>query len=333
MSVRRRGVFSNFGPQVSELELRFSEFFGVDPERVVLAGNATLALQGLIQNSHSAHWEIPSWTFAATAHAAYSSGKSFTFVDVLEQNWMTPVKERGQSSFGQLTVLPFGVPLFDFGWGDEAEVIIDAAASLGSMEKSSLMCLPNNTSVAFSLHATKVLGVGEGSVVVFGSHERANTFREWTNFGFSGSRSSKFIGTNGKLSEYVACLLHSELDNWDAIKREWIRARGIVDRISTELNIANQPGSRGVISPYWVVDLQSENSRVRAQNKLSASGINSRRWWEQGCHQMPAFSKIPRGHLPITSSLASKTLGLPFFRGITEKQVVSVARIISAISR
>lgn len=333
LQANKVGIFSNFGPQVRDLEVKFANFFGVDVQRVSLVANATLALQGLIQISGRINWEIPSWTFAATAQAGLGSGKKIRFVDVSSSTWMSQVVSNPDSNLGQLTVLPFGSSLSNWEWGNSTEVVVDAAASLGSISPHLIQRLPEATSVVFSLHATKVLGVGEGALVVFGSSETANHFKEWTNFGFSGSRSSAFLGTNAKMSEYVACLLHLELDNWKKIHSEWALARKLIDRVSEDYGIECQPGSQGLVSPYWIANLGSEERRSRAEAALAAREISTRRWWEQGCHKMQAFLDVPRGSLQVTEDLASKTLGLPFFRGITEGQVQRIARTLSPVLR
>lgn len=126
-------VFSNFGPQVQELEQRFADLFGVPSGHVVTAANATLAITGAMSVSKALSWKIPAWTFAATAHAASGTGLPFRFVDVCPETWMIDTSVPGPADEGTVLVVPFGIPFAEANWGDEAEVVVDAAASFGSM--------------------------------------------------------------------------------------------------------------------------------------------------------------------------------------------------------
>jgi dTDP-4-amino-4,6-dideoxygalactose transaminase len=318
--VARSQRYSNFGPQVDELELRFAAHFGVDKSQVVVAANATQALVGSLSISPTKHWRLPSWTFVATAHAVLNSSKTAEFIDVDSATWMMPVENENSGETGNLVVLPFGRRLEAFEWEDSTQVIVDAAASFGSME-GALSNIPRQTTVVFSLHATKVLGVGEGSVSVFGDAAVAKEFRSWTNFGFSGSRIATGSGSNAKMDEFTAALIHGELDQWPAIKNEWQEAREKVQELSAEFNLETPDFLREAISPYWIVKLPSMAERNRLEAVLKECEIESRRWWGDGCHRMPAFGKIKFSDLNATENLASTTTGLPLFRGISETEI------------
>lgn len=323
-----QGVFSNFGPQVRELENRLAKLFGVLPTQVVTAVNATLAITGAIAASQAKSLSLPAWTFAATAHAAALSGRPFRFVDVSPESWMIDVNSVTEQGLASILVLPFGAPLTDISWGDEDEVIVDAAASFGSMFDQ-FPHLPRNTSLIFSLHATKVFGVGEGAIVVFGDAKRANSFRSWSNFGFAGSRDSLLPGLNAKMPEYVAALLHTELDKWPLAVAEWRKKRKLADMASDELGLSSSPGLRDSVSPYWICLFHDPASREAAEDALTRLGIESRRWWGSGLHRMSAFSRVPHEGLAETDSIASRYLGLPFFRSLTDREVKQIQSAIA----
>lgn len=320
-------VFSNYGPQVRELERRVAELFGVSASRVATATNATLAITGAMAVSQAVSWKIPAWTFAATAHATTSLGLPFRFVDVSAETWMIDPSTITSGKEGTVVVLPFGIPLVEANWDNAAEVVVDAAASFGSMFNQ-FPELPANTSVVFSLHVTKVIGVGEGAVIIFGDADRAEAFRSWSNFGFAGSRDSVSAGTNAKMCEFVAALLHSELDHWPQALHEWKNLRAIVDTASDEAGLALQPSSRGIVGPYWIAVLQDNEARKKVESGLAEAGIQTRRWWGPGLHRMQAFRGIPFDNLQQTEDVASRYLGLPFFRDLTSTQV---HRIVSAV--
>lgn len=319
-SVWRSNRYSNFGPQVREFEERSAHHFDVEPSRVVSTTNATIALLGAMAVSGASSWRLPSWTFAATASAVASVDPMPHFVDVSRGTWIYDGKESATETAAWVQVLPFGA-----GTLQESEIqnqfrVIDAAASFGTLEGRLSKISPTDC-VVISFHATKVLGVGEGGLAVFGDPHLASEFRTWTNFGFGPDRISSISGSNGKMMEYVAAMLNVELDHWEDSKHEWEVARELVDNRSSAAGIVNYSGTIGAVSPYWVAIFSSENQRDFAKEALSKKGIESRKWWSDGCHTMPAFRRFIQSPLPVTREIAAKSLGLPFFRDISESEV------------
>lgn len=308
------GVFSNFGPQVQELESRLAKRFRVAPDQVVALSSATAAITGLVAISDKTRWRVPSWTFVATPLAVLQAGKSLQFADVSLANQTVSVSE--DSSLGTITTLPFGVGV-PAGTFDQQHTpdIIDAAASLASV--TDLRAIPSRSSVVFSLHATKYLGSGEGGVAVVGNSETAKVLRSWANFGFSAGRESFLIGTNAKMSEVQAAIAHACLDQESHERDEWKQLRRHSIEVAEALSIDLPSLSSHSIAPYWIVAFESPRERDIVEAKLQEAGIESRRWWGSGCHSMPSLKDFPReSELRNTESLAQTTLGLPYFRGM-----------------
>jgi len=321
--------FSNFGTQNMLLEAELASKLGVSADRVVSATNATLALVGAISVSEATNWAIPSWTFAATAHAAAASAANFRFVDVDRSTWRLDSTREYKPGEGFVLVLPFGAGLENFNWNHNQEVVIDGAASLGSTLPK-LENLPAKTSIIFSLHATKVFGVGEGAIAVFGDVNRANLFRRWTNFGFSGERVSITSGINAKMPEITAGLLRLQLEQWDFVLNRWCEARKLMNAMAESAKIRTFQPIHDQVAPYFIAILGDKVERNMVEQQLTSNGIASRRWWSQGCHRMAAFSNIPKEQLSVTESLADQYLGLPFFPEISEPQV---ERIFGALAK
>jgi len=64
--------------------------------------------------------------------------------------------------------------------------------------------------------------------------------------------------------------------------------------------------------------------------RLSEAQIQSRDWWSSGAHGMSIFNEFTRDRtFPNTTLIASQTLGLPFFRGLTRKQVDAIFNCLS----
>jgi len=331
--IQSAGIYGNFGPQVMKMEAEYAEFLGLPKSRLVSTSNATVGLQGALAMIEMNTWVIPSWSFAATAHAAHMQNCEVYFGDVLRDSWILD-PSNVKAGEGAVVTAPFGSQIRIGGaWNHVGGLVIDAAAAIGAFPQvGEGFCKP--WAIVVSLHATKVLGIGEGGFVVFSSDELAQKFRQWTNFGFSGNREASYPATNGKLSEISAAIGRFRLSSWTEEKLDWLQARGWAHGVGSELKINPGFSRRDWVSPYWVVDFSEEASCRLAQKELHAAGIEFRSWWSSGCHQMPAFSGIrARGSLEVTETVAAKTLGLPFFRGISADQVEEVRASLRSVMR
>lgn len=322
------GRYSNFGPLEQELRNRAAAFLDVAPDQVASAANATLALTGAFAVSGCKDWRVPSFTFAATAAAVAAAGHRGRFCDIGDDWWMRCVASRDS---GLVPVAPFGSPLNLADWPHRNSVVIDMAASLG--EQPNLSRLPSGWATVFSVHATKVLGAGEGGLAVFGDPSQADEFRRWTNFGFDGHRSSLSMGVNAKMSEMQAAYALAALDGWAEERREWLAAREGACAVEAGFDggfFRSRSAPQGV-NPYWIVEFESGRTAQLALDVFEERSIETRRWWGSGCHRMPAFSAWEREPLAATERAAATYLGLPFYRGIGEAELERVGDALAVV--
>lgn len=316
--VEAAGIYSNFGPQEREVRERFAERFCVEASRVATAANATLGLTGAVAVLGGSRWSVPAFTFAATPAAVLAAGADAVFADVGVDVLLDVA---GMSVDGYLPVAPFGAPPDVERWSRMGRVVHDAAAALGN--DVDLAGLPAGQAVVFSLHATKVLGAGEGGVVVFGDEEDAARFRAWTNFGFAGSREAQVAGVNAKMSEIQACHVHAALDGWEQERAEWVEARERVERMAAAVGVELLRFGNGV-NPYAIAEFPDAGTALRVESTLARHGVGTRRWWSMGCHRMPAYAHLTDAAFPVTDDIAARTLGLPMYRGMTDEDVEAV---------
>lgn len=315
------GWYSNFGPQTRELEQRFADLLGVDKKQVVTASSATRGLEGALSVSSETRWTLPSWTFAATVGAALQVGKGVEFVDIDAETWWA--RSGGPN---RIVTSPFGV------WREGVintgdEVVVDAAATLGLFP--TLTDIGPGTAVVFSLGATKVLGSGEGGVVVFGDPDRAVQFRSWSRHGFGKDRIAHTAGSNAKLSEMAAAYAHTALDLWEEERHQWMQAKRYAQGVELAVGLSPTPVSTLEPTPYWIVSFSDAQTRRLAQEILTDEGVQHRMWWESGCHTMAGFDAVARPDLSATDLVASKYLGLPMFRGFGAEEAERVHDALS----
>jgi len=330
--------YSNHGPLIRRLEQRLADRFAPGAH-VVTAANATQALAlGLkaMDLRPGGYVVTPSWTFVATAHAILQAGLKPWFVDVDPQTWMldpAAVSAMGPALGREVVAV---VPVCAFGampdlgaWRAFREatgvpVLVDAAAAFDTLNDARLPAV-------ISLHATKVLGLGEGGILVTDDEAFAQRIDQLTNFGFWYSRNSEIAATNAKLSEYAAAVGHAALDAWPGDRLRWMRTAqhlriALIGR--PEVRFQDGWGSDWVTS-VCTVGLPPGSADDVARS-LREDGVDTRAWWGEGCHRSSAFADCRRGPLEVTEALAAATLGLPFSIDMDES---AIARIVAALDR
>lgn len=330
-------TYSNFGPLVSELEARLAQRLHVDPACVVTVANATsgltLALQTII-GEPGGFCLIPSWTFVATAHAVSAAGLTPFLVDVDEGSWaLTPdiaraalAKVAGHVA-AVMPVAPFGAPMDIDAWDRFTEetgipVVVDAAAGHDAVRVG-------HSPAVVSLHATKILGAGEGGYVVCRDPDLIIGIKQRSNFGFHGARNAEVVGVNAKMSEYHAAVGLASMDSYSAdIEGFRAVAAAYRDRLARRQWVGFQVGfgSEWCGSVCVARFIGADQQRIIA--RLDAIGVGNRAWWGAGVHAQTAFSELPRLPLPVTEMLAQETLGLPYFVDMTDTDVERVCRVI-----
>jgi dTDP-4-amino-4,6-dideoxygalactose transaminase len=328
--------YSNFGPLCLRFEARLAERYGVAAQGVATVANATLGLVVALQAVGArpgSHCIIPSWTFSASVHAIVAAGLIPLFVDVDDQGVLTPDIARraldGAEAIG--AVVPVSVngrPIDPGPWeAFQAEtglpVVIDAAPAFDGARASRLLTV-------VSLHATKILGVGEGGFILSTDLALVAAARLRTNFGFYGSREAQIAATNGKISEYAAALGLAGLDGW-------AQRRAAFQRVAARYRagLAAVPGAELLagFGDDWLTAtciVRVDRPAASLVEALTAAGIETRAWWGEGMHPQPPFRRFPRRDLAMTAALAATTVGLPFYLDMPDD---AVDEVVAAIGR
>jgi dTDP-4-amino-4,6-dideoxygalactose transaminase len=331
-------VYSNFGPLVASLEERLGARFGLSCDMVTTVANGTLGLTLALaaqEASPGTLCVLPAWTFIASAHASTMAGLRPFFVDVDPRTWaldplsLMDVISRAPGQVGAvMPVAPFGQPFDVAAWDDfratvRLPVVIDAAAGFDSLT-------PGETPVVVSLHATKVLGVGEGGFVISTDPSLIRRIRTTSNFGFQGARDALFSAINAKLSEYHAAVAHAALDEWTEARPQWMAAaRCYQKQLSRTDRVRFQDGfGHSWISSTCVLTVVGTAAHV--ETALSKANIATRRWWGAGAHAHPATRKFPRSLLPSTEALATTTIAVPLYRDLECEEILRIGEIILA---
>ncbi len=352
--IDRNRWYSNFGPLVREFERRLAAHLSVPAEAVATVSNATIGLTLALRAVGAKPGTLcvlPSWTFSASAHAVVNAGLRPYFVDVDEASWqLTPeqvlaVLDNLPGVAGSvMPIAPLGAPIDRDRWNrfrsaTGIPVVIDAAAAFDSLARST-QAAPGPTPQVVSLHATKILGIGEGGFVVSTDPDIIKAVRVASNFGLAVDRSASSFGLNAKLSEYGAAVGLAALDEWPVIRGAWQETtqlyRDALRDVAAVSLLAGQ-GDEWLASTLnvrfcgpWTIDIAQA---------LLMRGIDTRRWWGDGCHRQPAFRDFDHDTMTATERLSASVLGLPLFLDMGQtiiKEVVAAlchAGLIAEASR
>lgn len=334
--------YVNFGPLSYEFENRLAKHFNVEPKNIITIANGTLAITACLMAFNlpkNSYCIMPSWTFTATPAAACAAGLTPYFVDVnpttqaldpltLEKQ----IKEISHPIGAVIVVSPFGAPINRQAWDDFTKktgipVLIDGAAAFETVSSKPEMS-PGQTPIMISLHATKIFGIGEGGLILSTNEELIHRIRLISCFGFNEARESAILGMNAKLSEYVAAIGLTVLDNWQEIRQDCLAVR------DNYLKIFNHFGIKTWLQNDWVsatCNILLPESAETVSKKLKSLGIDNRRWWGSGCHHHLAYCNYPRQqNLPFTAWLGSSVLSLPFASDLSSEQIERIGDAVES---
>lgn len=340
--IDRTRIYGNLGPLTRELEERLAQHFSVPSGSTATVANATLGLSLTLQALGVRPGTLclmPAWTFAASGHAAVAAGLRPYFLDVDADDWcikpasvLAAIRRLGAHQVGAvMPVAPFGARLDTSAWDVFYEqtripVVIDAAAAFDSVR-------PGQVPAVVSLHATKVLGAGEGGFVITRDRQVVIDVQRRSNFGFYGAREARVPATNAKMSEYSAAVGLASLDAWPATRAQWAGMAATYRRaLAAYPGITLMPGLTGLVSSTLVVQVEPSLGSVGPlAMDLARLGVATRRWWGNGLHEEHAFISYGRDPLPVTTELGRQTIGLPCSRDLTRKEITAVCSTVAKL--
>ncbi len=293
---------------------------------------------------------VPSFAFIAVANALRYERATPVFVDIdprtlnLDPNRIEEAITPHTRAI--LVVHTFGVPaamqeILGIARRHRLLVIEDACEALGAELAGKKAGNLADVGV-FGFYPNKQITTAEGGMVVTQNPEIAARIRSLRNHGrsmFGEHFEHGELGYNYRLSELQCALGVEQLKRIESILqfRKNV-ASGYHQRLaqlsSLQLPVQEIPGGR--ISWFvYVVRLTEGTSAARRDEliaKLALRGIEAGRYFPP-IHLQQASRDLPklRAPLPITESVAARTLALPFFHDITESQLDAVCTAVQEV--
>ncbi len=333
------------GPYVREFERRAAEYLGV--RNCVAVSSCTAGLMLVLRCSDlSGDVVLPSFTFAATAHAVAWNGLHPVFADIdPETLTLSPAavaRTVGVRTSAILATHIYGTPCDVEGLAKVADrngvrLFFDAAHAFGSRRLDVPVGVFGDAEV-FSLSPTKVLIAGEGGVIATNDNALAERCRVGRDYGNPGDYNCLFVGLNARMSEFHAAMALASLEGLDErIERRNAYADQYREQLSRIQGIDFPEVPRGDRSTYkdFTILVDPHLFGIDADGlgrALAAVGIDTRRYYSPPVHEMVAYRTIgaTNADLVATEVAASRVLSLPMW---SEMEGGEQSRVVEAIRR
>jgi perosamine synthetase len=339
------------GPWAVEFERMMAEYVGV--KHAVAVNSGTSALHLIVRALGIGPGDevlVPSFTFAASVNAILYEGATPVFVDIEPETYNLSVAdvERKITSRTRaiMAVDVYGHPaewdaLTRVARAHGLKVIDDSCEALGA-EYRGRKVGQFGDAAAFAFYPNKQITTGEGGIVVTDSDEVAALCRSMRNQG-RGEMGSWLehdrLGYNYRMDEMSAALGCSQLGRVEELlgRRETV-ARAYNERLGDCRRLRTQ-----VIMPHvrmswfvYVVTLAEGVARDEVIRELEAAGVPARAYFSPVHMQKYIRERhdLSGEGLPVTESVAARTLALPFHNQLTTEQLdYIVARLLEAVGR
>ena len=336
-----RGVLTD-GPLVRQLEERAADYLGVS--HCVAVGSCTAGLMLVLRAADlGGDVLVPSFTFAATAHAVAWNGMRPVFVDI-RSDTLTLSPEACERAIDEGTSAILAAHIFGTPCDVEAferiakerglRLFFDAAHAFGSRRGERMIGGFGDAEV-FSLSPTKVMVAGEGGLIATDDDLLAERCRIGRNYGNPGDYDCLFVGLNARMSEFHAAVALASFEDLEErlTERQELAAayRDALEGLPGITFPIVPDGDRSTIKDMTIlVDAATfglgPDDLGRA---LAAEGIETRRYYAPPVHTMQAYRSLAQdGDLEVTNDIAGRTLTVPLWSGMGADRVRRVAEAI-----
>lgn len=351
VSVLRTSTLS-LGPKLGEFENAVANYVGARNAVAVSSGTSGLHLCirafGIREGDEVI---VPSFAFIAVANVVRYERAVPVFVDIEPESMnLDPVcLEAAITSKTKAIIIvhTFGRPaelraILSIAERHRLFVIEDACEAIGAEYEGKKVGGFGDAGV-FAFYPNKQITTGEGGVVITQDAQLAHEFRKLRNQGRDQPdqwlRHSD-IGYNYRISDINCALGIAQLSRIERIleQREQIATRyDELLRSHSELRLPRRCATGCKLSWFvYVVRLSSDFTRSDRDwivQELHRRGIGAGRYFAP-IHLQPAYeSPATHRNLPVTESIAERTIALPFFNRIKECELGEVCTSITGIMR
>lgn len=320
---------TNNGELVKDLELQIKKFLNLD--YFLFCTNGTIVLQIALKALSITKEVITTpFSYVATTNAILWEGCKPVFVDVREDSLCIDEKKIESAITDNtqaiLATHVYGLPcnvqvIEEIANKYNLKVIYDAAHAFGcKIHGKSLLNFGDVSTCSF--HATKLFHTVEGGGIVVNDKKLNDQIYLFRSFGHIGddyfseginAKNSEFHAAMGlALLPYIQKIINDRKQislTYDSILPQFLR-KPYTLQSDFEYNYS-----------YYPVIFETEMHMLYAKQKLSAEGINTRRYFYPSLNQLPQI-KGPKVDCCISEDISKRILSLPLFAGFDEAEKV-----------
>jgi dTDP-3-amino-3,4,6-trideoxy-alpha-D-glucose transaminase len=335
------GTFLN-GPEVSRFEAEFAAYCGTATCVGVASGLDALRLALIAAGIGSGDEVIvPATTFVATFEAVGQAGAIPIPVDVSMVDLNIDV---GAAAAAVTPATRALLPVHLYGQmadmhglrlvaaRHDLKIVEDACQAHGA-ERDGLRAGAAGDIGAFSFYPGKNLGaMGDAGALVTDDLEVAKVARALREHGQYVKYEHALQGYTARLDTIQAAVLLRKLPLLD----EWNRARAaaadLYCELLSDLGDLHLPPVPPASFPVWHLFTVRTAHREELSSFLEAAGIGTGRHYPCPPHLCPAYAHLghTRGAFPVSEAIASESLSLPLYPGISAHQVEAVCSVVEA---
>jgi len=331
---------------VGRLEKAVAEFVGVN--HCVAVANCTSALILTIRALKVKNGEalIPSFTFPATAHAAFWSNLKIKLVDCDAKTFNMSVEDLQEKVTKQSKVIVpvhvFGNPCDVRAIGEIAEdngvrVVYDAAHAFGAT-KNDIYIGGFGDAEVFSGSPTKAFTTVEGGLVTTNNTKIAERVRIGRNYGHHGDYNCEMAGLSARMSELHAALglnllplVSSNIERRNKIAEIYKKGLGKLSGVGFQEVSAD---SKSAYKDFAITIDEDEFGLNRDELVacLEKENIMTRRYFYPPIHMQSCYPELrAEGEtLPNTTFVSERVVCLPMFSDLADEQV---KRVVNAVTK
>ncbi|MBI2612549.1 DegT/DnrJ/EryC1/StrS family aminotransferase [Candidatus Kaiserbacteria bacterium] len=336
----------SIGPFIEKFEKKFAKTLGTKHAVAVSSGTAGLHIALIAAGIKPGDEVITSpFSFVASANAILYVGATPVFADIDPKSYnIDPKNIERKITPKTRAIMPvhiFGQPakmdeVLAIANKHNLVVVEDACESLLSTYKGKKAGTFGQSAV-FAFYANKQMTTGEGGMIVTDDDRVTELCRSLRNQGRAPNMQwldHKYLGYNYRLDEMSAALGLAQLENIRfLIRKRKELAHTYAEALAPLSDLLELPTPAKNATHTWFVYVVALKDKRVDRNRL----IETLK--KRGVHAKPYLPSIhlfefyrSRGHrageCPISEDVSGKTLALPFYLGLTKRDVAYIAKIL-----
>jgi len=354
-----RTPYLSIGPKVKEFEEKIAQYTGI--RYVVAVNSGTSALHLIIRAlgiEDDGEVITTPFSFISSANCILFERGKPVFVDINPKTLNIDVKkiikkleslkktEKLKQIKAILAVDVFGQPaewdkLQEISQKYELKLIEDSAEAIGSEYKGKKAGTFGEAGI-FAFYPNKQITTAEGGVLLTNNENIAKLTRSMRNQGRGESGAwlnHERLGYNYRMDELSAALGCAQMERINEILDKRTKVAQMYNERLRDIEEIEIPYIASYVSKMswfvYVIKLKSDIDRDKVVFYLRKNGIECKPYFTP-IHLQPFYRKIfgyKEGDFPVTENIAKRTIALPFFNNLTEKEIDYVCeKMRSAVS-